>query len=395
MKGFNRLRNKAQIFSSLADDHYHTRLMHSLEVEAIATKIAIQLKLTKTSPKFSNIDFDKLSVISLLHDIGHTPYGHIGERTIHDICIGRIQINNIPNFKKLKVSCGFKHNINSAILYKEHLLKNAATITSFDIDVLDGIMKHTSIYYKRQKRFDYGFEYVNAGLFKTITFDNKPATLEGLIVAVADEIAQVCSDYSDLYLSGLNIKDFKATKPFAHSSSLDLNIFVGQACDYLVSLLVSSFNSRSSYASIMKSGFGVAIKDFDKCRKKIIKSDTVISSHDNIKRQYTIELFKYYFINGFNRDDIKKDYFNRIKRLKVHKDVLKETESLTLDKVESFFNQTVKKMVAKPISKSFTRNCKKSYKALYRMYIRTIAIHVSKMTDSYANHKIDKIISTR
>ena len=87
IKCFSRMRNKAQMFSSMADDHFHTRLMHSMEVYSVAKAIA---------EKFSSscsIDDDLLTSIALLHDIGHTPYGHIGERTLNKICSGEMRIN--------------------------------------------------------------------------------------------------------------------------------------------------------------------------------------------------------------------------------------------------------------------------------------------------------------
>lgn len=394
MKCFNRLRNKAQIFSSLADDHYHTRLIHSLEVESIAIEIFEQLKLKKNS-SFSKINVKKLSTIALLHDIGHTPFGHIGERTLHELCSGNIIVNETVNFKKTKVACGFKHNINSAILFKEYLLKQGRGIDDFDVDVLDGIIKHTSIFYDHQNKLDYGFEYVNAGLPRAISYNNNPCSFEGLIVAFADEIAQICSDYCDLSLSGANISDLKKSKPFSNSNSEDLCKFVLQTRDHLIDLLVNSIDSKSTYKSIASGTFGFEINDFNEKRKKLIKSDLLIKSHDSIKEKYIIELFKYYFINGFERREIMLDYFNRINRMKLNINVLYEVKGLKLDDIKDYFNNVVSCNVSKRLSVNFSKKKRASYRLLYKMYIRTIAIHISKMTDSYANHKIEKIMSAR
>ena len=81
-KIFMRLKNKTQLFSAQADDHYHTRLIHSLEVASIALKIAEKIK--------DKYDLDVIAIQkgSLLHDIGHTPFGHAGERTLHKILSG-------------------------------------------------------------------------------------------------------------------------------------------------------------------------------------------------------------------------------------------------------------------------------------------------------------------
>lgn len=398
IKSFNRLRNKAQIFSSLADDHYHTRLMHSLEVEGISIQIAKQLQEKKKSKKFKSIDYDKLSAIALLHDIGHTPFGHVGERTLHKICSGSLKIPNLPDFIENGVACGFKHNINSAILYKEYLLKNYSRVDDFDVDILDGLMKHSSLYYKREKRFDYGFEYVNAGLPRSINFSQNHSSIEGLIVAFADEIAQICSDYSDLKKSGASATLLKKTKPFKNSNSLDEREFVLQCKDYLVNVIVSCFTAKSTYKTIMKGSFGTILKDFDKKRRKIIENNLMIVTHDTTKAKYIEELFKYYFINGLNRDEILSDFYNRIKRQKYNIDVVNEVESLSIKeprKIKKYFNTVITPNISKECTLEFSKKKRASYRLLYRTYIRTIAIYISKMTDSYANNKIEKIMSVR
>lgn len=74
-KAFRRLSGKTQVFLSGIDDHQRTRLTHTLEVSQIARTIAYNLGL--------NIDLTE--AIALGHDIGHTPFGHVGERTLHMI----------------------------------------------------------------------------------------------------------------------------------------------------------------------------------------------------------------------------------------------------------------------------------------------------------------------
>ena len=154
MKTFNRLRNKAQLFSSLADDHYHTRLMHSLEVNSIAIDIVKKLKEKYPDDlKVISVDEELISSIALLHDIGHTPYGHVGERTLHNICSGKSKVDGLPDFEKLDVNCGFKHNINSGLLYKEYLVLHGKDITEFECKIVEGIIKHSSLYYENQSNY--------------------------------------------------------------------------------------------------------------------------------------------------------------------------------------------------------------------------------------------------
>ena len=85
-KAFRRMKHKTQVFISPEGDHYRTRLTHTLEVAQIARSIARALSLNE----------DLTEAIALGHDLGHTPFGHAGERALDEIC-----------------SEGFEHNIQS------------------------------------------------------------------------------------------------------------------------------------------------------------------------------------------------------------------------------------------------------------------------------------------
>ena len=75
-KAFRRLKHKTQVFIQPEGDHYRTRLTHTLEVSQIARSIAKALRLNE----------DLTEAIALGHDLGHTPYGHAGERALNKIC---------------------------------------------------------------------------------------------------------------------------------------------------------------------------------------------------------------------------------------------------------------------------------------------------------------------
>ncbi|HBN81059.1 MAG TPA: deoxyguanosinetriphosphate triphosphohydrolase, partial [Ruminococcaceae bacterium] len=77
-KSFRRLKHKTQVFLSPEGDHYRTRLTHTLEVSQIARTIARGLMLNE----------DLTEAISLGHDLGHTPFGHAGERVLNELCPG-------------------------------------------------------------------------------------------------------------------------------------------------------------------------------------------------------------------------------------------------------------------------------------------------------------------
>ncbi len=147
-KSFRRLKQKTQVFLLPKGDHYRTRLTHTLEVSQNARTIAKALRLNE----------DLVEAISLGHDLGHTPFGHAGERALNDIC---------PN--------GFRHNEQS-VRVVEYLEKDGRGL-NLTKEVLDGILTHQT-----------------AG---------KPMTLEGQIVRMSDKIAYVNHDIDDAIRGGI------------------------------------------------------------------------------------------------------------------------------------------------------------------------------------------------
>ncbi len=141
-KAFRRLKGKTQVFLAPEGDHYRTRLTHTLEVSQIARTIAKTLMLNE----------DLTEAIALGHDLGHTPFGHAGERALARVCEG-----------------GFKHQ-EQGIRVVEILEKHGQGL-NLTREVRDGILNHQT-----------------AG---------KPMTLEGKVVRLADKIAYVNHDIDD------------------------------------------------------------------------------------------------------------------------------------------------------------------------------------------------------
>ncbi len=143
-KAFRRLKHKTQVFISPEGDHYRTRLTHTLEVSQIARSIARALKLNE----------DLAEAISLGHDLGHTPFGHIGESILNEL---------YPE--------GFKHN--------EQSLRVVDVLENLNLtwETRDGIVNHSGT--------------------------NMASTLEGQIVKYADRIAYVNHDIDDAKRAGL------------------------------------------------------------------------------------------------------------------------------------------------------------------------------------------------
>ncbi len=149
-KAFRRLKHKTQVFLAPEGDHYRTRLTHTLEVSQISRTIARALRLNE----------DLTEAISLGHDLGHTPFGHNGEKIL----------DNITSF-------GFQHNIQSlrvVDLLEKHKNMQGLNLT---FEVRDGILNH-----RGQKN---------------------PVTLEGKIVKTADRIAYLNHDIDDAVRAGV------------------------------------------------------------------------------------------------------------------------------------------------------------------------------------------------
>lgn len=147
-KSFRRLKHKTQVFLTPEGDHYRTRLTHTLEVSQIARTIARGLCLNE----------DLTEAIALGHDLGHTPFGHSGERGLDKIC-----------------PYGFKHNKQS--LRVVDILENDGKGMNLTFEVRDGIVTHTD--------------------------DILPKTAEGKIIRLADRIAYINHDIDDSIRAGV------------------------------------------------------------------------------------------------------------------------------------------------------------------------------------------------
>lgn len=120
-KAFRRLVDKAQIFGAEKGDYFRTRMTHSLEVNQIAKAIAYALGL----------NLDLTEAIALGHDLGHTPFGHQGERTLDDILSGKIDAGII--LVKHKDNKGLNEKKCSKISTEDLLQKDALEVSNIII----------------------------------------------------------------------------------------------------------------------------------------------------------------------------------------------------------------------------------------------------------------------
>ncbi len=217
-KAFRRLVDKAQIFSADKGDYYRTRMTHSLEVNQIAKAIAYALEL----------NLDLTEAIALGHDLGHTPFGHQGERTLDDILSGKIDVGIVKDKGVLKKRFfgGFKHNYQSAKILTQ-LEEKYVDFPGLNVSaqVIEGVLKHT----KMKDEIELS-DFLNDSYIDKISFvkdEEKQicATLEGQTVAIADEIAQRGHDVDDALTSGvMSIEEFIDRLKIEKCQELRVNI---------------------------------------------------------------------------------------------------------------------------------------------------------------------------
>ena len=147
-KSFRRLKDKTQVFLSPKGDHYRTRLMHTMEVSQTARTVAKCLRLNE----------DLVEAIALGHDLGHTPFGHAGERALNEVC---------PD--------GFRHYEQSVRVAQ--VLEKDGKGLNLTAEVLDGMLNHGTA--------------------------RRPSTLEGQVVRLCDKIAYVHHDMDDAERAGI------------------------------------------------------------------------------------------------------------------------------------------------------------------------------------------------
>ena len=182
-RAFRRMMHKTQIFNANIGDHYRNRLTHTLEVSQIARSIGKNLELND----------ELIEAIALGHDLGHTPFGHVGEKTLNYI------LNTSDFFITEAPNQFFKHNLQSLRLIDE-LESRCEDYPGLNLTlaVREGILKHTETTDKNKNELSYPMSN-----YDNITLSKPSFTLEGQIVAIADEIAQCTHDLEDSVRSGI------------------------------------------------------------------------------------------------------------------------------------------------------------------------------------------------
>lgn len=187
-KAFLRLKNKTQVFFSPEGDHFRTRMTHTIDVSQIARSIARSLALNE----------DLTEAIALGHDLGHTPFGHAGERVLNSLS-----------------PLGFAHNEQS--LRVVDVLEKDGKGLNLTYEVRDGIVNHKK--------------------------SGHPSTLEGKAVSLADRIAYVNHDIEDAIRAGL-LKENELPKR-------DIQILGGSSRDRINTMITSIYRNSVGKNEVM------------------------------------------------------------------------------------------------------------------------------------------------
>lgn len=243
---FRRLKHKTQVFLIPAGDHYRTRLTHTLEVAQIARTISRALRLNE----------DLTEAIALGHDLGHTPFGHAGERVLNELC---------PE--------GFRHYEQSVrvVDYIEH----DGSGLNLTYEVRDGILKHTN------------------GIAET---------KEGQVVRIADVIAYINHDIDDSIRAGVISEE-----ELPH----DATAVLGNTKSKRITTLITSVVNNGADKLCMDSEVRKAHDTLHKFMFENVYTNPLCKSEEVKARELIIKLYQYYMSDIDRLPQLYKDLAKR------------------------------------------------------------------------------------
>lgn len=277
---FRRLRHKTQVFFAPKNDHICTRMEHALHVASIASTICNHLDLNATLAE----------AISLAHDLGHPPFGHLGERALNEIH----KRYKLPNFvheaQSLRVIDRFKDSAHNYTL-------------NLTYEVRDGVVCHYGEGDEQSLQPDRGKN------IKAVEPDaarkQTPGTLEGCVVRISDRIAYLGRDFEDAVEAGI-IKQGTLPRDVEHS--------LGKSNSEIVGALIHDVIQQSKgldkiQFSGEKFGSYAKLKQFN--RQKIYESRKLTSQYHRIHMMLR-DIFdlSYEVVQKTKRDQEKRDLYD-------------------------------------------------------------------------------------
>ena len=261
-KAFRRMKDKTQVFVAPQGDHYRTRLTHTLEVSQIARTIAKALRLNE----------DLVEAIALGHDLGHTPFGHAGERALDAV--------NPDGFAHYKQS----------VRVAQVLEKNGEGL-NLTWEVRDGILNHRT--------------------------SGNPSTLEGQVVRLSDKIAYIHHDMDDAQRAGIFQED---------DIPITIRVTLGDSCKERLNTLIHD-TIRNSYGKDkveMTPEIAEAMRELRTLMFRSVYNNPVAKKEERKARTMLQEMYLYYsrhpeqmsreyqklIVEGENRERVVCDYIS-------------------------------------------------------------------------------------
>ena len=373
-RAFRRLMHKTQVFNANFGDHYRNRLTHSLEVSQISRSIGKPLGLND----------ELIEAIALGHDLGHTPFGHVGERTIHMIISGQIYIDHFVGLSE-----GFKHNY-QGLQVVDHIESGRSDQYGLNLTlaVREGILKHTDRYMKCNGRQD---EIIYQDLdFRNISINKPSMTLEGQLVAICDEIAQCTHDLEDAFRANIinsdDLYEFDLVKKIADERNIDVkNLKITVDVRYLIIremvnyLIYDVYQETTNAITQYKQTYGLPrfTSQTDVFLEKVVGFTSETSEMiDQLKKQKTDLILSSKVIS---QSDAKAEYF--IKQMfKAYYAHPKQLPDYIL------------KRYCKRTGIDYSRmNLKDEVLRSNPMFVRLICDHIACMTDQYAEREYKRL----
>jgi len=332
---FRRLKHKTQVFVNTIGDHYRTRLTHSMEVSQIARTLARSLGLNE----------DLCETLSLAHDLGHTPFGHAGEKVLKD-CMDKYG--------------GFDHNIQTLRIVT-HLENKYYKFSGLNLtmETLDGLLKHNGPVkntnpYKKILRADF--------FNKKIIFTNYPS-LEAQVASISDDIAYNNHDLEDGLRAGLFTIEKLTSLPLI---SKIIKKHLNQ---------VKNFRKEIIISQIIRDLINLMVEDVIVKTNKNLRENNPKSIYDIYTQKHRIVDFsdKVKEIDNQVKDFLKKNMYNNKKVIVNTNEGKKITKNL--------FEYLLKEH-KKYITDELLENNNKE---------RAVADFISGMTDRYAINLYNKI----
>ena len=237
-KSFRRLKDKTQVFLTPEGDHYRTRLTHTLEVSQNARTIAKALQLNE----------DLVEAIALGHDLGHTPFGHAGERALDRVC-----------------PFGFSHSEQS--VRTVDVLEKGGIGLNLTFEVRDGIKNHQT--------------------------SGEPSTLEGKIVRFSDKIAYIHHDMDDAIRGGI-LTERDVPKEIGDV----IGYTTGERLDHFIHDLVT--NSYGKNDIMMSEPVAKAMKDLRRFMFENMYTNKNAKSEE-AKAEMLMETLYEYYLKNFDK----------------------------------------------------------------------------------------------